>query len=236
MTRRLHDLTPTALDDLPPTCRGCVFWEVAGAPRGPTPPVEPARSGRGGVRSGGRERKEAWWQATQLEWGAPGKAVYADGHLVGYAAFAPSAHYPTAVRFGGASADALLLATLWVDPNHRGGGLARLLLQAVLRETHRRGSKALEAFADRRADAEGAGRCVLPEDFLLANGFSVLREHATTPLLRLDLRQTVRWQESLSSALEGVASVLSRREGVPVPARTGSALARPPADGTRPAG
>lgn len=212
MTRRLHDLTLAALEDLPATCRSCVFWEVAGAPRGPM-----------GDPAAGRERKEAWWQATQLEWGTPGKAVYLDGQLVGYAAFAPGAHYPRASRLGGVSDDALLLATLWVDPQHREAGLARVLLQSVLRETHRRGSRALEAYAARRIAARSApeGPCMLEEDFLLANGFAVVREHPTTPLLRIDLRQTVRWQESLSSALEGVASVLGRRERVPAPARSG---------------
>lgn len=211
MTRRLHDLTLATLDDLPAGCRSCVFWEVAGAPRGPMPDA-PA----------GRERKGAWWQATQLEWGTPGKGVYSDGQLVGYAAFAPGAHYPRARRLGGVSEDALLLATLWVDERYRGAGLARVLLQSVLRETHRRGSRALEAYADRRAGGvdEPAGRCLLAEDFLLANGFAVVREHPTMPLLRIDLRQTVRWQESLTSALEGVASALSRRERAPAPARS----------------
>lgn len=210
MTRRLRDVTPAALDDLPAACRSCVFWEVAGAPRGPMDD-----------RVAGRERKAAWWQATQLEWGAPGKAVYANGHLVGYAAFAPGDHYPRARRLGGVSEDALLLATLWIDPAYREAGLARVLLQSVLGETHRRGSRALEAYASRRDNGDGsAARCVLDEQFLLANGFTVVREHPTTPLLRIDLRQTVRWQESLSSAWEGVASVLGRREGVPVPARS----------------
>lgn len=208
MTRRLHDLTPAALDDLPEACRSCLFWEVARAPRGPGDDPDEARGG-----------KEAWWQATQLEWGTPGKAVYGNGHLVGFATFAPGVHFPRARALGGVSDDALLLATLWVDPDYREAGLGRVLLQSVLRETHRRGSRALEAFADRRS--KEAGRCVLQEDFLLANGFTVLREHPSTPLLRIDLRQTVRWQESLSSALEGVASALSRRERVPAPARSG---------------
>lgn len=217
MTRRLHDLTLAALDDLPAACRSCVFWEVAGADRGPS-----------GDREKGREAKEAWWQATQLEWGTPGKAAYADGQLVGFATFAPGAHYPTAVRLGGVSDDALLLATLWVDPDYRAAGLARVLLQSVLSETHRRGERALEAYASRGRSAgdgsdatgrrAGVGRCILPEDFLLANGFTVVREHYSTPRLRLDLRQTARWQESLSHALEGVAAALARRDRVPAPA------------------
>lgn len=211
MSRRLRDLTPDTLDDLPDGCRACLFWETANAARGPAAEL-----------ATGREGKEAWWQATQLEWGAPGKAAYVDGGLVGYAAFAPGTHYPRAGRLGGVSADALLLATMWVHPDYRGAGLARVLLQSVLRETHRRGSRALEAYADRRIPARGdtSRTCMLEEGFLIANGFSVLREHRTTPLLRLDLRQTVRWQESLSAALEGVAAGIARRERAPVPARS----------------
>lgn len=215
MSRRLHDLTLAALDDLPPACRSCVYWEVAGASRGPA--MDSAA---------GRDGKEAWWQATQLEWGTPGKAAYVDGALAGFATFAPGVHYPKAARLGGASDDALLLATLWVHPDSRGAGLGRLLLLSVLRETQRRGGKALEAYAARYGGERRT--CVLDETFLLANGFAVLREHPTLPLLRLDLRQTARWQESLSHALEGVAAALARRDRVPAPARSVPARAVPP--------
>lgn len=216
MNRRLHDLTLTNLDDLPEACRSCVFWEVARAPRGPA--ADPGA---------GRESKEAWWQATQLEWGTPGKAAYVHGRLVAFSTFAPGTHYPTALRLGGVSDDALLLATLWVDPAYRDAGLGRVLLQSVLRETSRRGSRALEAYAERRGPDGRTPRCMLDEGFLLANGFAVLREHPTTPRLRLDLRQTVRWQESLSAAVEGVAAALARRERAPAPARSMPAVLSP---------
>lgn len=215
MNRRLRDITLDALDDLPLPCRTCVFWEAAGARGGDD--RDPAAASRA---------KQAWWQATQLDWGVPGKAAYVDGRLVAFATFAPGPHYATAVRFGGVSDDALLLTTLWVDPDSRGAGLGRLLLQAALRETHRRGSRALEAYADRRLPHGGGGACMIGEGFLLAHGFAVRREHPTTPLLRLDLRQTARWQESLSAALEGVATALARRERAPAPARSVSTPAR----------
>ncbi|HWB71015.1 MAG TPA: GNAT family N-acetyltransferase [Egibacteraceae bacterium] len=205
MPGRVHDLTPAHLDELPGPCRACVFWEVAGAPRGPVVPP-----------SQGREGKEAWWQAAQLEWGTPGKGVWFEDRLVGYATFAPGAHFGRARQLGRAvSEDALLLATLWVHPDARGQRVAKTLLQSVLRETHRRGGRALEAYGAR---VDQAAPCVLPETFLLANGFSVLHDHRAFPLLRLDLRQTVRWQESLGHALEGVLSALGRRERARVPA------------------
>jgi GNAT superfamily N-acetyltransferase len=203
VSRRVHDLTIGNLDDMPSECRSCVFWEVAAAPRGPSPE--------------GRQGKEAWLQATQLEWGAPGKVVYVDDLPVAYGLIAPGGHFPRARRLGHSpSEDALLLATLWVDPNLREAGLARVLLQALLREAHRHGARALEAYGVRAGPLPAS--CVLPEGFLLANGFTVLHEHTEHPLLRLDLRQTVRWQESVSHAVEGVMSALARRERAPAPA------------------
>lgn len=209
MSRRIHDLGLTNLGDLPATCRACIFWEVSGAPQGPRAGEEVAAAGR----------KEAWWQATQLEWGVPGKVLYVDDRPAGYATFAPPDHFPRARLLGPTvSDDALLLAAMWVAPDERDTGGAKMLLQSVLRETHRRGAKALEAYG-----ARGSGRdhqlttCFIPEEFLLANGFEVRREHMEYPLLRLDLRKTARWQESVGNALSGVISALSRRERAPAP-------------------
>jgi len=211
VSRRIRDLSLGTLDHLPEACRACVFWEVGRAPRGP----------RRDPRLG-REAKEAWWQATQLEWGVPGKAVYLDDVLVGYATFAPSTHFPRARQLGRPSDDALLLATMWVDPEHRGEGLATMLLQSVLREVHRRGNRALEAYGARSA-LDLAGPCMVPESFLLSQGFQVLHEHHSSPLLRLDLRQTVRWQE-VGQALGEALSTLARRERQPAPAPTTPAV------------
>lgn len=204
MSRQLRDLTVDVLADLPEPCRSCVFWEVADAPRGAAPD--------------GQAAKESWLQATQLEWGAPGLGCYVDDQLVAFGVLAPGEHVGRARRLGcSVSDDALLLSTLWVAPSVRKSGVARVLLQALLRETHQRGGRALEAFGARGETVFGT--CVIPEGFLLANGFAVLHEDARYPLLRLDLRQTVRWQESLSQALEAVLGSLPRRARVPSPAR-----------------
>lgn len=225
MSRRLQQLSLDNLDDLPASCRACVFWEVAGARRGP----DVADAGKA------RDGKLAWWQATQLEWGTPGNAVYAGDQLIGYATFAPADHFPQARRLGRLpSDDALLLATMWIHPDHRGHGLGRLLLHSALRETHRRGAKALEAFAARAGDE--ASTCLIDEGFLVANGFSVLHDHRLYPLMRLDLRQTVRWQEQFGSALQGVRSAFRRPERAP--ARNRPALeavgGAPPSRSARP--
>jgi GNAT superfamily N-acetyltransferase len=221
MSRRVHDLTIAGLHDLPSPCRSCVFWESLDGERG----------GSSRNPEAATVAKEAWWQATQLEWGTPGKAVYLDDHLVAYAWFGPSAHFPRARRLGpSVSEDALLLATLWVDPAYRDGGLAKVLLQSVLRDAHRHGVRALECYGDRSALSSGPSEahCILPEGFLLQAGFTVRHDHHAYPLLRLDLRQTVRWQESFNHALEGVISALSRRERAPAPAPARPAASRRP--------
>ena len=222
--RRLHDLTPATLHELPSPCRSCMFWETPDAP-----------PGGGGDPGTGLLAKEAWWQATSLEWGAPGKAVYVDDHLVGFAVLAPRAHVPRARRLGpAASDDALLLATLWVDPAYRGDGLAKTLLQGTLRETARHGARALEVYGSRRNTVPGAvpaaraGGCVLPEPFLLAMGFTVHHEHHAFPLLRLDLRQTARWAETLEQALTGVRDRVRIRVRARVPLPVPTPAASPP--------
>jgi len=216
--RRVVDLSLDTLHDLPSPCRSCLFWESRDGRRG----------GATGVPRTAGVAKEAWWQATQLEWGTPGKGVLVDDQLVAYALFAPRDHIPRARRLGPApSGDALLLATAWVDPAHRHAGIATLLLQSVLRETHRRGARALESYGDRLRPAGTTGTCVLPEAFLLARGFRLRQDHHEFPLLRLDLRQTVRWQESVGHALEGLVEALSRRERTPVTAPARSAVDLP---------
>jgi hypothetical protein len=78
----------------------------------------------------------------------------------------------------------------------------------VLRQAHDAGLRAVEATGARMPTST----CVLPEGFLRAVGFVVLHEHPRYPLLRLDLRQTVRWQDAMEQALERVRAVLGRRD------------------------
>lgn len=205
MARRIADLALDTLGDLPQACRSCVFWEVGSARRGPAGEV-------------GAAGKEAWVQATQLEWGAPGKVLYLDDEPVGYALYAPPVHLPrTRIMDRSPSEDAMLLATLWIEPDHRDAGLAKVLLLATLREVHKRGARALEAYGVRGGALPAT--CVLSEGLLTANGFEILHDDPQLPLLRLDMRKTVRWTESMSHALEGVRSALSGRERAPSPAR-----------------
>jgi GNAT superfamily N-acetyltransferase len=190
MSRRVVSLTLDNLDDLPSSCRNCVFWELD--------PV-----GRERAESAGDPglEKEAWVSAVLLEWGCCGKLVQVDGAAAGYVLFAPPAYVPRSVAFptSPVSPDAALLMTARVLPEFAGGGFGRMLVQAVAKDLVRRGVRAIEAFGDSRWEAPG---CVLPTDFLLSVGFKTVRPHPRYPRLRLDLKSTVSWREDVEGALE----------------------------------
>jgi GNAT superfamily N-acetyltransferase len=191
------------MPSLPDRCRACLFWEVADAARGPDT-VDPDFA----VKS-----KEAWWQAAELEHPTLSRAVFAGDELVGYALVGEPGVFPRSRRLGPApSSDALLVGTLWIAPAHRGGGLAKMLLQSVLREAVRRHRQALEVYGQWSGPEEA---CIASVAALEALGFVVVDDHPRYPLLRLDVRRTVSWAEQAQRALERVLGVLGRRERVP---------------------
>jgi GNAT superfamily N-acetyltransferase len=82
---------------------------------------------------------------------------------------------------------AVYLANCYVSRKARGSGLGTALVRAVARDLVDRGYDAIEALGDR----EWAGGWILPVPFLIANGFTVVRDDPRFPMLRLDLRTTV---------------------------------------------
>ena len=190
MARRVANVTLDNLDDLPPRCRRCVFWELD--------PVARTRAEEAGDTA---LEKEAWVSAVLLEWGSCGKVVYVDGVAAGYVLFAPPAYVPRSVAFptSPVSADAVLLMTAHVLPDFAGGGLGRVLLQSIAKDLTRRGVRAIEAFGDLKWSDPS---CVLPAEHLLAVGFKTVRPHHRWPRLRLELKSTVSWREDMEVALE----------------------------------
>ena len=190
--RRLVSITLDNLRDLPPRCRGCVFWELD--------PVSAERA----CDAGDTElEKEAWVSDTLLEWGSCGFLLYVDGVPAGYAMYAPPAYVPRSVAFptSPVSPDAVLLMTARLMPEFVGGGLGRTLVQAVARDIARRGMKAIEAFG-RKGEERPEHSCLLPADYLLAVGFKTVRPHPHTPRLRLDIKSTASWREDVEYALD----------------------------------
>lgn len=208
MSRRPVPLTAGRLGELPPDCRRCLFWELPDAGRGP----------RGGPADAALEAKQLWHRSIELDAGPPVLAVARGGATIAYALTMPPNDARRLRRLGTTvSDDALVLATVWVDPACRGEGIARDLVIAVLRRADDAGLRAVEAVGER----SGRGTCLIPEPFLAAMGFELHRPHPRFPLFRLDLRRTVRWHDAVEHALDGVRQALGRREPHPAPAAAG---------------
>jgi GNAT superfamily N-acetyltransferase len=190
MTRRAVNVTLDNLDDLPTRCRTCVFWEL-----------DPLALDRAVEAGDTAFEKESWMSATLLEWGSCGKIAYVDTVPAGYVLYAPPAYVPRSVAFptSPVSPDAVLLMTGHVLPEFQGGGLGRMLLQAVAKDLTRRGVKAIEAFGDEQWSQPA---CVLPADSLRRVGFKTVRPHHRWPRLRLELKSAVSWREDVEVALE----------------------------------
>lgn len=198
MSRRVARLTLDTLADLPSDVRSCVFWEL-----------DPVRREQVVASGDAPGEKEAWLSTILLEWGSCGRVLYVDDVAVGHALYAPPAFLPGAASLptSPASDDAVLLASVCVVPDLAGGGLGRVLMQAVVKDLVRRGGiRALEAFGDSRSlgprAARGHAPCVLPADYLAHVGFKTVRPHPRYPRMRLDLRTAVTWRGEVEAALE----------------------------------
>lgn len=201
-TRRIARLTLDNLDDLPASCRACVFWEL-----------DPVARDRAEASDEAGCEKESWVSRVLLEWGSCGRVLYVEDRPAGYAIYAPPAYVPGASAFptSPASDDAVLLAALVVLPEFAGGGLGRVLVQAVVKDVVQRGGiRAIEAFGDRRPPAAGPA-CVIPADFLLRVGFKTHRRHGRYPRLRMEMRSVLSWREEVEQALEKLLQAVRPR-------------------------
>lgn len=189
MSRRTVRLTVDHLAELCEPCRSCLFWELDPVSRARLEPDEATGE------------KEAWLSWVLREWGSCGRVALVDGRVVGHAIYAPAAFVPGAAGMPTAptSPDAIVLTTVWVAPEARGGGIGRLLVQGMARDLVSRGHGAVEAFGDTRGLSVG---CVLPAEFLGRVGFKTQRAHVTTPRMRMELRSAITWKDEVEQALE----------------------------------
>lgn len=206
MARRIRPLTPQRVAELPDACGCCGFWESP----------DHAKPRCGSICDPGR--LEAWIETVLEQWGDCGRVVYLDGEAIGFAKYAPPRFFPQAASMaaGPPSEDAVLLACLHVDSEVRHAGLGKVLLQAVLRDLTSRGERTVEAYAstetlDRRSSP------MITVEFLLRQGFTVVRPHPRYPLMRLELKSLAAWTENLEAVLESLQLPLLRRERVPAP-------------------
>jgi len=212
VSRKVARLTLDRFEELQAPCRHCLFWELDPVRRAQVLPGEEAGE------------KDAWLSQVLREWGSCGRVVLVDDQPVGFVIYAPAAFVPGAAGFPTApvSSDAVLMTTIWVHPDHRGGGLGRMLIQGMARDLIERGGiRAVEAFGDRgmRSGVHGH-RCAAPERFLARVGFKTHRPHPTAPRLRMDLRGALRWREEVEGALERLLGVVRPKHPAPKASRT----------------
>jgi len=225
MTRALVSLSMSSIGDLPEKCRTCVAWELPAA----------AASGLD-VGLAGFE-KEVWLSGVMLTWGSAGQIVTVDDKPAGFALFAPPTAVPGAVAFptSPVSPDAVLLTTARILPEFRGQGLARYLMNGVVKTLTSRGVRAIELFGVEtdsvqqrvtgRFDDQGSEvmqGCLLPASFARAVGFTDIAPHPRYPRLRFELAAGIGWKAEVESALEKLLTVIT----IPAPTLDQPALVR----------
>lgn len=206
MARRWRPLTPETIDDLPDACECCAFWESLDS-------LDPQCGS-----SADRERLVAWIETVLEDWGDCGRVAYEDGRVLGFVKYAPP-RYLRQVRHmaaGMPSDDAVLLACLHVSHEARSAGLGKVLLQAAMRDLATRKERALEAYgAARPGDRDRTP--LVTVDFLLRQGFRVVRPHPRYPLLRLELKTLAAWTENIEAVLESLTLPRPVAERAPQP-------------------
>jgi len=212
MSRKIVALTLDRLAELTAPCRSCLFWELDPVRRGQVPMSERAAV------------KEAWLSEVLREWGSCGRVALVDDRPVGFLVYVPARFVPGAEAFPTApvSSDAVLLTTVWLEPQYAGGGLGRMLVQAMARDLILRGGvKAVEAFGDvGPLSGLHGSRCAAPAEFLARVGFKTHRTHPTAPRLRMELSSAITWRDEVEAAWERVLGVVRPRHAPhPAPVR-----------------
>lgn len=213
MSRRVARLTLDNLHDLTGSCASCVFWQLDPVSRG---------------RAAGQECDElsTWLSEVLREWGSCGRVLYVDDQPAGHLLYAPAAFVPGADQFPTApvSPDAVVLVQARVDPAYAGGGLGRVLVQAMAKDLIKRGGvRAVEAFGHTGGTTRES--CVLPADFLLAVGFRTHRAHPRYPRMRMDLRSVLTWRGELEAAFDRLLSPVRAPAQQPSPQAPASRVA-----------
>jgi GNAT superfamily N-acetyltransferase len=206
MARRIRSLTAERVADLPGACAACIVWD-----------------GRSTNMLCGSaqdvERRREWVAEVLSEWGDCGRVAYADTAAIGFVQYAPPRFLPRSLTMeaGSPSEDAVLLACMHVDDEARHVGLGKVLLLAAVRDLATRGEKALEAYGV-SGPFERSTSPLMTVEFLLKQGFVVVRPHPRYPLMRLEIRTLAAWTENVEAVLEGLQLPLLKRERVPAPA------------------
>lgn len=193
MARRFIGLSVADREKLPSVCADCIYWETAT----PLPP-------RCGAACDAEIARD-WVRSVTEEWGECGRVAVEEGQVLGFIKYAPPNFAPQAWHLpaGPPLPDAILITCMHIAPEARRRGLGGVLLRAALRDLQGRGERTVQSYAfARRADYDTAP--MVGVEFLLRNGFTVVRAHPQTPLLKLDLKSLVSWSDNLDSVLDSL--------------------------------
>lgn len=207
MARKLRALRLADFQQLPTLCAGCMFWESA----------EPCERRCGAVCDS--ELQAEWFHRVMQEWGDCGRVAHEDEQVLGFVKYAPAGYFPQSLTFAAAPTDldVPLIACLHVSAETRHHGIGTVLLRSALRDLVSRGERKVQAFGTSAKPAVLEESPMLGIDFLLRNGFTVVRPDPLHPLLQLELRSLVTWTENLESVFESLTLPLRSRERAPVP-------------------
>ena len=178
MSRRVVGVTLDNLEQLPLSCRRCVYWEVAPhlkeqAEQFGETEVEKGSLGVVGAAGGARVADSStavtcWWDSCSTRPRTPCR-----GRGVPHFAASPML---------------MLLTAFYVLPEFRRWVQASLV-QAAVADLTKRGVRAIEAFGDAQPETEDDEHiCVVPAAFLRSVGSRRVRPHPRWPRLRLELR------------------------------------------------
>jgi GNAT superfamily N-acetyltransferase len=117
-----------------------------------------------------------------------GYLIYSDAELAGWCqAWRRDAFVKLSTQFGIASADdAWMIGCVLILPAHRGGGVAKAALSLIVEDLKLRGARSVDAYPKRGAH-EAAELWNGPESTFAGLGFSVVRDDAKRPVLRLTI-------------------------------------------------
>lgn len=204
-------MTAADLASLPDPCGRCTFWETSLADLA-SPPDHRNRTGI----------KAEWAEAVTARWGHCGVIAVNDGETIGYLTMAPAMYVPRLGAFATTpvSHDAAVLMSVRVVDEFRGKGIGRQMVQSAAALAARRDIRALEAVGTYHQEPS----CMLPAGWLEAVGFVVVRPHAVTPRLRMDLQATLRWKPDFGAAWNRLTGLVAQ----PAPPEPASSVQTPP--------
>jgi len=196
VARRITTINIANLKDIPKPCSLCSYWGS---------PFDEKK-----IFCDNQVLKSRWFMRTTRAWGECGKMVYVGKQAVAYTRFAPHSYFPRVKEYaaGPSSDDAIFIACLFVVPSYRGKGYGKDLLREVVKSFYKSGFKAVETFGNRTAEARPSA----PFEFYLKNGFRVVHDDKMFPLMRLDFKSIIAWQDGLEMLLGGIKFPLPGRE------------------------